>query len=41
MAIKGLATPVFGEYNYNGSAVTYSNGFIAGLAIEYGVRKIP
>mgnify|MGYP005768391135 CR=1 FL=1 len=38
MAIKGLATPVFGEYNYNGSAVTYTNGFIAGSAIEYGVE---
>lgn len=38
MAIKGLTTPVFGEYNYNGAAVTYSNGFVAGSAIEYGVE---
>ena len=38
MAIKGLAIPVFGEYNYNGAAVTYTNGFVAGSAIEYGVE---
>ena len=37
MAIKGLAIPVFGEYNYNGANVTYTNGFVAGAAIEYGV----
>lgn len=38
MAIKGLTTPVFGEYNYNGAAVTYTNGFVCGAAIEYGVE---
>lgn len=38
MAIKGLAIPVFGEYNYNGANVTYTNGFVAGAAIEYGVK---
>lgn len=38
MAIKGLAIPVFGEYNYNGANVTYTNGFVAGAAIEYGVE---
>lgn len=38
MAIKGLAIPVFGEYNYNGATVTYTNGFVAGEAIEYGVE---
>lgn len=38
MAIKGLTTPVFGEYNYDGNAVTYTNGFVAGAAIEYGVE---
>ena len=35
MAIKGLTNPVFGEYNYNGNAVTYSNGFVCGKAVEY------
>lgn len=38
MAIKGLTTPVFGEYNYNGGSVTYTNGFVCGSAIEYGVK---
>lgn len=38
MAIKGLTTPVFGEYNYNGGSVTYTNGFVCGSAIEYGVE---
>lgn len=38
MAIKGLAIPVFGEYNFDGNTVTYTNGFIAGSAIEYGVE---
>ena len=38
MAIKGLAKPVFGEYNFNGNTVSYTNGFIAGAAIEYGVE---
>lgn len=38
MAIKGLTTPVFGEYNYNGAAAAYTNGFVAGAAIEYGVE---
>ena len=30
MAIKGLRTPIFGEYNYDGNAVTYTDGFVAG-----------
>lgn len=38
MAIKGLTTPVFGEYNYNGGSVKYTNGFVCGSAIEYGVE---
>lgn len=38
MAIKGLTTPVFGEYNHNGGTVTYTNGFVAGAAVEYGVE---
>lgn len=38
MAIKGLTTPVFGEYNHNGGSVTYTNGFVAGAAVEYGVE---
>lgn len=38
MAIKGLTTPVFGEYNYKGVEVSYTNGFVAGAAIEYGVE---
>lgn len=38
MAIKGLTTPVFGEYNYNGGSVTYTNGFVCSSAIEYGVE---
>lgn len=38
MAIKGLTTPVFGEYNYNGGSVTYTNGFVCGSSIEYGVE---
>lgn len=36
MAIKGLTNPVFGEYNYNGNVVSYSNGFVCGKAVEYG-----
>ena len=28
MAIKGLTTPVFGDYTYSGSAATYTNGFV-------------
>lgn len=35
MAIKGLTNPVFGDYSYNGSVVSYSNGFVCGSAIEY------
>lgn len=35
MAIKGLTNPVFGEYNYNGNVVSYSNGFVCGKAVEY------
>lgn len=38
MAIKGLTTPVFGDYTYSGSAATYTNGFVCGAAIEYGVE---
>ena len=38
MAIKGLTTPVFGEYSYNGAAATYTNGFVCGSAIEYEVE---
>lgn len=38
MAIKGLTTPVFADYNFNGSAVSYTNGFVCGSAIEYGVE---
>ena len=38
MAIKGLSTLAFADYNYNGAAVTYTNGFIAGAAIEYGLE---
>lgn len=35
MAIKGLTNPVFGEYNYDGNVVSYSNGFVCGKAVEY------
>ena len=35
MAIKGLTNPVFGEYNFDGNAVSYSNGFVCGKAVEY------
>ena len=38
MAIKGLTNPVFGDYNYNGTTVSYTNGFICGSAIEYEVE---
>lgn len=38
MAIKGLTKPMFGEYNYNGAAASYTNGFMCGAAIEYGVE---
>ena len=38
MAIKGLRTPIFGEYNYDGNAVTYTDGFVAGAAIEYSAE---
>lgn len=38
MAIKGLAVPVFGEYNYDGNKSYYTNGFIAGKAVEYGAE---
>lgn len=38
MAIKGLTTPVFADYNYNGNAASYTNGFVCGSAIEYGVE---
>lgn len=35
MAIKGLTNPVFGDYSYDGNAVKYANGFVAGSAISY------
>ena len=38
MAIKGLAVPVFGNYHYNGLSVVYTDGFVAGAAIEYGIE---
>lgn len=38
MAIKGLTTPVFGDYNYDGNTVRYMNGFVCGSAIEYSVE---
>lgn len=38
MAIKGLTTPVFADYNFNGAVVSYTNGFVCGSAIEYGVE---
>lgn len=38
MAIKGLKKPVFGDYNYNGAAATYSNGFVCGKAVEYSAE---
>lgn len=38
MAIKGLAIPVFANYNYSGNAVSYTGGFICGAAIEYGAE---
>lgn len=38
MAIKGLKKPVFGEYNFNGAAVTYTNGFVCGKAVEYSAE---
>lgn len=38
MAIKGLTTPVFADYIFNGAQVSYVNGFVCGSAIEYGVE---
>lgn len=38
MAIKGLTTPVFADYAFNGAQVSYANGFVCGSAIEYGVE---
>lgn len=38
MAIKGLAIPVFADYNFDGNVVRYTNGFVCGSAIEYGVE---
>lgn len=38
MAIKGLTTPVFADYNYDGNVASYTNGFVCGAAIEYGVE---
>lgn len=38
MAIKGLTNPVFGDYGFNGTVASYSNGFVCGHAIEYGIE---
>lgn len=38
MAIKGVTTPVFGDYSYDGNKAVYTNGFIAMKAIEYGLE---
>lgn len=38
MAIKGLAIPVFGDYNFDGNKVYFTNGFVCGKAVEYGVE---
>ena len=38
MAIKGLAVPVFGDYNFDGNKVYFTNGFMCGKAVEYGVE---
>ena len=38
MAIKGLTTPVFADYTFNGAQASYVNGFVCGSAIEYGVE---
>lgn len=37
MAIKGLTTPAFGDYHFDGNSVTYTNGFVCGAAIEYSI----
>lgn len=38
MAIKGLTIPVFADYGFNGTVVSYLNGFVCGHAIEYNVE---
>lgn len=35
MAIKGLTTPVIGDYSASGNTVTYSNAIVANKAVEY------
>ena len=35
MAIKGLTTPVIGDYENTGGTVTYSNPLVASQAVEY------
>ena len=35
MAIKGLTTPVIGDYSASGNTVTYSNAMVANKAVEY------
>lgn len=35
MAIKGLTTPVIGDYSATGNTVTYSNAIVANKAVEY------
>lgn len=37
MAIKGLAIPVFGDYNFDGNKVYFTDGFVCGKAVEYAV----
>lgn len=37
MAIKGLSIPAMADYSYDGNKAKYTNGFICGSAVEYGV----
>lgn len=37
MAIKGLAIPVFGDYNFDGNKAYFTDGFVCGKAVEYAV----
>lgn len=37
MAIKGLSIPAMADYSYDGNRAKYTNGFICGSAVEYGV----
>lgn len=38
MAIKGLRKPIFGRYAYDGAKAVYTEGFVCGSAVEYGVE---